>query len=163
MTAVGIGWVLTPTSYADSSTPGKVIAGWVEKITFESVDEPIKAKLDSGAKTSSVHAEDIERFQRDDDEWVRFEIVLEDEHDNVHRVEMERPVTRNVRIKDEERRAVVELDFCFDGRKREAEFTLADRSEYLYSVLIGRSFLEGTAVIDVEQTFLTQAHCVQDG
>ncbi|MFE8071424.1 RimK/LysX family protein [Marinobacteraceae bacterium S3BR75-40.1] len=157
------GLLLAFAAVADSTTPGKVISGWVEKISFEKVDGVIKAKMDTGANTSSIYADSVERFEKDDEEWVRFEVVLEDVDDEEHRVEMERPVARNVRIKNHDgnhdRRAVVELDFCFDGRRREAEFTLADRSEYIYPVLLGRNFINGVAVIDVEHTFLTQARC----
>ena len=58
-----------------------------------------------------------------------------------------------------DRRSVVELEICFDGRKHVTEFTLADRSEYIYSVLLGREFMQGIAVVDPESTFLTQAVC----
>jgi hypothetical protein len=152
-----------PLTHASSKDPGKVIAGWIEKISLPEPSITLKAKLDTGAKTSSIHATNIEQFKRDGKRWMRFDLVLTDVEDKQHTVHMERPKARRVAIKhtdgEHDRRAVVELDFCFDGRRRTAEFTLANRSDYIYSVLLGREFLTGVAVIDPEATFLTQADC----
>ena len=161
-----IGFSPAENSFADSRTPGKVIAGYVEKVTVLPADIVVSAKLDSGAKTSSINAEKIERFKQDGERWVRFELVLEDADDKLHRLPMERPVSRRVAIKredrDHDRRVVVELDFCFDGRPQRAEFSLNNRSKFIYPILLGREFLAGTALIDPEQAFLTQAHCSRE-
>ena len=152
-----------PLTHGSSQDPGKVIAGWIEKISL--VEQPLilKAELDTGAKTSSIHAINVEQFKKNDDRWVRFDLLLTDENDKQHTIHMETPKARRVRIKntdgDHDRRAVVELEICFDGRKHVTEFTLADRSEYIYDVLLGREFLQGVAVVDPENTFLTQASC----
>lgn len=161
--AISIAMLNSPWVYASSKTPGKVIAGWVEKVGFGDEGAIIKAKLDTGAKTSSIHAENIEKFKKDDDHWVRFTLMLEDKKGKLHEIAMEAPRSRRVKIKnhdgDHERRVVVDLDFCFDGRQHTAEFTLANRSEYIYSVLLGREFLKGVAVVDPDATFLTKAAC----
>ena len=152
-----------PLSQGSSEDPGKVIAGWIEKISLVEPSLTLKAKLDTGAKTSSIHAINVEQFKRDNARWVRFDLVLQDVNDKPHTLHMEKPKARRVRIKnndgDHDRRSVVELEICFDGRRHVTEFTLADRSEYLYDVLLGREFLRGIAVIDPEYTFLTQANC----
>lgn len=155
---------LPPYSYSSSKDPGKVIAGWVEKISFGEEPLVIKAKLDSGARTSSIYAVNVENFKQKGERWVRFDLLLEDADGKVHKIHMEEPKARRVLIKsnhdeNEDRRAVVELQFCFDGRPRKSEFTLADRSEFIYGVLLGREFLAGVAVIDPQSTFLTMAHC----
>jgi hypothetical protein len=152
-----------PLSLGSSQDPGKVIAGWIEKISLVEHPLTIKAKLDTGAKTSSIHAINVEQFKKDGDRWVRFDLLLTDVNDKQHTIHMETPKARRVRIKntdgDHDRRAVVELEICFDGRKHVTEFTLANRAEYIYDVLLGREFLQGIAVIDPENTFLTQAGC----
>lgn len=158
------GFVVAPLAVADSSEQaGKVIAGWVESITFPDKELVVKAKLDSGAKTSSIFGVNVESFEKDGDPWVRFDLYLEDIRDEAHRIQMERPLTRWVKIKNHDgnhdRRMVVELEFCFDGRRHTTEFTLADRNEFIYDVLLGREFLKGVAVIDPEETFLTLAAC----
>ena len=160
---IAASWARSFNATADSRTPGKVIAGWVEKVSLQPWNVIVSAKLDTGALTSSIHAEDIERFEKDDERWVRFTLVLEDENDKVHRIETEQALARNVRIKDHDdpsaRRAVVELELCFDGRRHRTQFSLADRGDFIYPVLLGRRFMEDVAVVDPESTFLTQARC----
>lgn len=148
---------------AGSKTPGKVIAGWVEKVTVVSADSVTKAKLDTGAKTSSIYAINVENFERKGQRWTKFDLVVTDSDDNEKVVSLERKRVRKVRIKGEgsdyERRSVVMLPVCFDGRRYEVEFTLADRKNYIYPVLLGREFLKGRVVVDSEATFLTKAAC----
>ncbi|MBL4851707.1 MAG: ATP-dependent zinc protease [Gammaproteobacteria bacterium] len=149
--------------YASSDNPGKVIAGWVEKISLKDQSYVLKAKLDSGAETSSIHAEDIELFKHEGKRWVRFKLLLEDTDGKAMTLALEKKRARRVKIKQHngvhDSRPVVELDICFDGRPYAVEFTLADRSEFIYPVLLGRRFLAGVAVVDPEATFLTQARC----
>ena len=157
-----------PQTYANSKTQGKVIAGWVEKISLpesgaSSKAVTVKAKLDTGAETSSIHAEDIQTFTRDGKTWVDFTLVLKDSQGKVHRVAQKKPRKKRVKIKKHDgvhdRRSIVELDICFDGRIHSALFSLADRSEFIYPVLLGRKFLKGIAIVDSQESFLTQAHC----
>lgn len=147
---------------ADSRTPGKVIAGWVEKVKLPNNDHIIKAKLDTGAKTSSIHAINVEPFEKDDEPWVRFDVVL-DKKPKLITQAMELPRHRVVLIKDHDdaadRRPVVMIDICFDGRIHPTQFSLADRGRFVYPVLLGRRFLKDVAVVDADATFLTQASC----
>jgi hypothetical protein len=148
---------------ADAQPHGKIIAGYVEKLVLEPWGVTAMAKLDTGAQTSSVHARDIERFTRDGSRWVRFTMIL-DTSDGLRRIPAERPVVRRVRIKtakdgEYDHRYSVHLDLCFDGRRQRAEFTLADRDDMLYPVLLGRRFLENVAVVDPSETFLVRSGC----
>lgn len=157
----------SPTLYASSKTPGKVIAGWVEKITLPHAPTnklaPIKAKLDTGAETSSIHAENIKTFKSGGKTWVEFILVLKDSNGKIHRIAMKKVNQRRVKIKNRDgsydRRPIVELDICFDGRIHSTSFSLADRSKFIYPILLGRKFLEGIAVVDAQTTFLTHAYC----
>lgn len=148
---------------ADSKTPGKVIAGYVEKVVIENQDFNTKAKLDTGAKTSSIYASNIERYRKNGQRWVRFTLMIEDSKNNLKKTVLEKQRSRKVKIKDNdgehEVRPVVELDICFNGRHYTTEFTLADRQQYIYTVLLGREFLEGVAIVDPEEAFLTLGAC----
>lgn len=144
---------------------GKVIAGWLENVyVTAAADRQIVAKLDSGARTSSIYARNIESFTRNDEPWVRFELVLGGKKEGAHLVPLERPVVRYVRIKEHDgnhnRRPIVDLEFCFSGRLHRTEFSLVDRSQFNYSVLLGRRFLAGIAVIDPDASFLTKPDCI---
>ena len=160
----GLAALFAPHALASSDDPGVVIAGYVEKITLLENGQVLKAKLDSGARTSSIHAVDVEIFERDDDEWVRFTLITDNE-DDAPRLKLERKRVRRVLIKDPDEdddgdsRPVVELDICFNGRPYQAQFTLNDRTGMLYTVLLGRMFLSNKALINPAATFETLAHC----
>lgn len=138
-------------------------AGWVEKVHLLPGEIPLKAKLDTGAKTSSLHAEDISLFERDGAKWVRFQLRLTDAEDKPHDLTIERPRVRRVRIKEHEgeydRRPVIEMRFCLGGKVHEAEFTLTDRGRFVYPVLLGRRFLADFAPVDSRKTFTRKAPC----
>jgi len=131
------------------------VLGWVEWARFEPEHVEVKAKLDTGAKTSSIHAVDIEPFERDGSDWVRFKMPL-DSHSHKagddDELVFERPVVRTVLIKQHQRessrRYVIEIDVCLAGERFTTPATLADRSRFLYPLLLGRVALEGRAVVD---------------
>ena len=106
--------------------------GWVERIVLEPDAIPVKAKLDTGARTSSLHAEDISLFDRGGRKWVRFRFAVTDADDQAREVILERPRVRRVRIKEHEgeydRRPVVEMTFCLGDERYTEEFTLVDLS-----------------------------------
>ena len=150
-------------NHAWSKDPARVIAGWVEKVRIDDLDFEIKSKLDTGARTSSIHAINIKSFKKDDERWVKFTLVLTDSKDKLHEIQMEKPRARRTNIKnhdgEHDKRHVVDFDVCFNGRKYTTEFTLADRNEYIYDVLLGRQFLKKVAIVDPKKIFLTTAKC----
>jgi len=151
------------TTSAFSKQPARIISGWVEKVIIENQDFDVKAKLDTGARTSSIYAIDIEPFKKDQKRWVKFTLLLKDSKDKVHKLELEKPRVRKALIKnhngEHDRRYVVDLEICFNERKYVTEFNLVSRNEYIYNILLGRQFLKEIAIIDPAETFLTQAKC----
>ena len=143
--------------------PARVISGWVEKVRIDNQDFDVKAKLDTGARTSSINARNIKSFKKDGVRWVKFTLILVDSKDNQHEIEMEKQRSRRTNIKnhdgEHDKRHVVDFEVCFNGRKITTEFTLADRREYIYDVLLGRQFLKNTAIVDPKRIFLTTAKC----
>ncbi|MEX1081736.1 MAG: ATP-dependent zinc protease [Halofilum sp. (in: g-proteobacteria)] len=143
------------------------ILGWVEWLVLEPSGLRLKARLDTGANTSSLHAIDVEPFERDGDEWVRFRVPLTDHkeelaEDAVPELTFKRPVERKVRIKSKggtQSRFVVELPFCISGRRYETQFTLTDRHEWNYPALLGRRFLDDVILVDSSDSFLAAAEC----
>lgn len=132
---------------------GKAILGRVEYIWIEEVKTYLKSRIDTGAKSSSLHAQNIQRFERNGESWVRFSLMMDDELIN-----MERPLERSVKIRqagvdDLEKRPVVTLNVQLGELKEETEFTLTDRSDMLYPILLGRSFLRDIALVDVARKF----------
>lgn len=136
------------------------VFGWVERVELLDGKFSMKAKLDSGAATSSLDAAGMERFRRDGERWVRF-TVTDPESEN--HVTLEKPLIRNVRIVrhsgDHQRRPVIELPVCIGDQRRVVEVNLIDRSNFIYPLLLGRSALEGYALIDSGSTFLFSPQC----
>jgi hypothetical protein len=133
------------------------IYGWREHISIKDVAEKIQAKLDTGALTSSIHAEEMELFERDGKKWVRF-IVTDPSIAKPARTRIEAPLVRIARIKEpgakSVAREVVRLSFTIGARKMRGEFTLNNRSNMLAPVLIGRSLIKDLGWIDSSRTYL---------
>lgn len=135
------------------------IYGWREKIVVDGMENSMNAKLDTGAYTSSIHAEEKELFERDGKKWVRF-IVTEPRKKDSPRVKLEAPLVRIARIKDpggeSETREVVKLAFKIGDRKLRGDFTLNDRSNMLSPILIGRITIRELGWIDPSRTNLAE-------
>jgi len=133
------------------------IYGWREDILLQGVKDKLLAKLDTGALTSSVHAEDKELFERDGKKWVRF-IVTDPRNKDSVRTRIEAPLVRIARIKEPNaeatNREVVRLSFQIGERKLRGEFTLNNRSNMLAPVLIGRSTLKDLGWVDPSRSHL---------
>ncbi len=152
---------------SDGVTQDRKIMGWLETVFLRPLNLRVTAKLDTGAKTSSLHAGNVEHFSRDGDPWVRFEFRADKTADPIR---IERPLVRKAVIKERLSRSstrdVVTLTICKNGRDYETEFTLNDRSSFNYPVLLGRSFLADVALVDSAATFIfkgDQDACGQRG
>lgn len=132
------------------------IIGRIEYVDVMSISMRKKARIDTGAETTSIDASDIVEFERDGKKWVQFTVT--DRSTDVIS-EIKAPVVRNVRIKqhgvDNVRRQVVELELRMGSLRERVEVTLADREKFDYPILIGRNFLRGRAVVDVSRKYLT--------
>ncbi|MGR9099052.1 MAG: ATP-dependent zinc protease family protein [Gammaproteobacteria bacterium] len=134
-----------------------IVTGWLEKIVLSPWQVQLKAKLDTGAKTSSIHAEHVERFERDGKTWIRFTLPR-GRKKTESRQKIETPLVRDVLIKRHKLpsavRPVVEMAFCINDHYYVAEFTLADRGNFNYPVLLGRRFLANNILVDSSATFI---------
>lgn len=133
------------------------IYGWRENILIKGVEEKLQAKLDTGALTSSIHAEEKELFERDGKKWVRF-IVTDPSLKKPTRTRIEAPLVRIARIKEpgaeSVAREVVQLSFQLGDRKLRGDFTLNNRSNMLAPVLIGRNMIKVLGWVDPGRTYL---------
>ncbi len=156
--------LLVTSAQAVANTP--LTLGWLEWAWLQPGPVKIKAKLDTGAKTSSIYAVDIESFERDGALWVRFRIPLAKRHNkssDVGHMVLERLVERETRIKDHKdtsrRRYVVMLDMCIGGHNIRTPVTLADRGRFNYPMLLGRLALQGRVVVDPARIFTASRSC----
>ena len=132
-----------------------LVVGSVERLTISPPGLKLRARIDTGAETTSLHADPIVRFERDGKRWVRFTLQASPDAEPVV---MERPVERRVRIKrhdaDSQRRYVVKLWLQLGEIKEHVEVTLTDRSDFEFPLLVGRNWLTDTAVVDVSRRYV---------
>jgi hypothetical protein len=148
-------YLMTPASSEGSLT----VAGYVENVWLNANTVSFKAKLDTGAKTSSINAPKFRSFEKDGRDWVRFTIV----NSKGDLVTVEKPVVRKASIRRSGtlpvKRPVIIFKVCVAGHTKDVEFTLADRSSMNYQILIGRRFLNGSILVDSGRAFLTSDKC----
>lgn len=125
------------------------VLGWVEDSIIYPSGIHFSAKLDSGAKTSSIDALNIERFKDlDGKEWVRFTIQNKDGDKKT----LEKPVLKWVRIKQKGggfiQRPVVDMAVCLGSHYIEGKMNLAKRDNFNYQVLVGRNMLANHILVD---------------
>lgn len=143
-----------------SQLEGKQVLGRAEWVGLPEVGTYLRARVDSGANTSSLSAQEITPFERDGQDWVRFRLGLTDDDvvvDDVREAWIEAPVERRVRILQaagSESRPVVSLVMTLGPIRQPVEFTLNDRTHLNYPVLLGRRFMMDIAVIDVAERYL---------
>ncbi|GAD89403.1 MULTISPECIES: ATP-dependent zinc protease [Vibrio] len=140
-----------PTKTAD----GKLILGEREWIYFPEFKATVKARIDSGATTSSLSAVEIKQFERDGEQWVKFK----PSHNGKIGKEISLPVVRFAKIKqssteDTDKRPVVAVWIQISDLKEKTEFTLVDRSHLDFPVLLGRSFVRDVAIVDVSRRYV---------
>lgn len=154
--------ILLSTAAADAARAqqGKLIFGWVEQVVVSRAAFTLHAKLDTGANTASLDAQDITRFERNGEPWVRFTIAGEEPG---QQQTLERPLSRDVLIKrhkgPSQRRPVVIVPICLGPFYLDMEVSLIDRSHFNYPVLIGRRALEGIGVVDAERALTHDPSC----
>lgn len=131
-----------------------VIVGWRELVSLPDLGlADIPAKIDTGARTSSLHARDLEEFQRDGIRLVRFAV----DWGGVRRTCEAVPVdVRGVRSSNGElqHRFVIKTPLRLGNLAFRAEVTLADRSEMQFPMLIGRTALRRRMVVDSGHSWL---------
>lgn len=140
------------------SSHSNTTTGWREWVGLPDLDiEWIKAKIDTGARTSSLHAFDVIEFERDGEDWVRFSVRPWQENDAdaiVHetRVHDRRAVRSS--SGHAENRVVVILRLRLVGAEVDAEVTLTNRDEMGFRMLVGREALRRGYVVDPARSYL---------
>lgn len=138
---------------------GKITIGWREWVSLPGLDIPaVKAKIDTGARTSALHAFDLREFEADGRKMIRFGI---------------RPLPRRKKLilnctaalmeqrmvsdsgGHRELRYVIRTPVMLGGRSQAIEITLTHRDTLRFRMLIGRTALRGRYLVDPEKSYLT--------
>jgi hypothetical protein len=134
------------------------VIGWREWVALpEWGVQNIKAKVDTGARTSSLHAFELEQFERDGRPWARFEVHPWQASDS-DPVVVETAVLENRDVKSSSgkvtRRPTVLGRLTLAGREIDCEITLARRDEMGFRMLVGREALRGRFLVDPARSYL---------
>ena len=136
----------------------KIILGSEEWCTLPELGIPsIKARVDSGAKTSALHAKNIAPFIKDGQNWVKFDInpIQNNVKTIIH---CEAPLVDKRVVKSSsgfrEQRYVIQTSLEIGNSKWVIEMTLTNRDSMGFRMLLGREAMSGRVLVDPEQQYL---------
>jgi len=133
------------------------VLGWREWVSLPELGISwIKAKVDTGARTSALHAFELEPFQRGGKDWVRFSVhPLQGESDTV--IQCESPVLERRDVTDSgghlENRPVIETELVLGSLSKRIELTLTDRDTMRFKMLLGRTAMRPNLLVYPSQSF----------
>ena len=134
--------------------------GWREWVSLPEIHIPaIKAKIDTGARTSCLHTAEYEIFTKDHQDWVRFTVHPIKRHDEVE-THAEAPVSDYRIVRDsgghEERRPFIKTPVMVGKASWNIELSLSNRENMKFRMLLGRTSLNSSNIlIDCSQSYLT--------
>lgn len=143
----------------ETARVGQRTIGYLENVVVFFGNLRSKAKIDIGARSSSLDALTILPFKQDGADWVRF--VVAGEWKEIWRFRL--PVVRTVRITragaPTVRRYLVEMGVRLGPSYKKAELKLINRSGMKYRMQIGRMFMKGDFTVDPVAAFVTRPTC----
>lgn len=136
----------------------KITAGWREWVSLPELGGArIKAKLDTGARTSAIHAWNIELEEREDEAWLSFDLhPLQRDNRRVIPCRARLLETRTITNTGghKERRYIIRTPLTLGNATWPIELSLANRDEMGFRMLIGRTAIRGRLVVDPGRSFL---------
>jgi len=139
----------------------KIIIGNIENIEIGKSQARFIAKIDTGAENSSLHAQNIKLFKTSGTLWVSFR--LKNKYGKFYR--FKKKVKRMATIKrkraPDQLRPVVDLELCLGQVQKTVEVNLVDRGNFKYPFLVGKSFLSGNFIVDVDKSFSVEPNCLK--
>lgn len=139
----------------------KITAGYIEDVVIMPGNLRLRAKLDSGARTSSLNAPNYRVFPRKGELWVSFSVTSR----TGRKVTLERKLVRTARIKrirnQSQHRPVIMLGVCLGGVYQETQVNLVSREGFNFQMLVGRRFMRTRIIIDPGRTLLLRPVCTE--
>ena len=137
---------------------GVLMLGWREWVALPNLGLPrIKAKIDTGARTSALHAFQVDSFVKRNEEWVRFKIHPKQRRDDIETV-CESVIKDRRVVRDsgghEELRIVIETLLTIGAAGWPIEITLTARDDMRFRLLLGRTAIRHRVTVDPSRSYL---------
>jgi len=135
----------------DLIKPGPIVLGWRERLALPELGIGLlKAKLDTGARSSSLHVDTLETFQSRGDTWLRFTLSIRRRHP--FEISCEAPALDRRVVTDtggrRTERWFIRTQVTLAGQSFSVDVNLTDRRHMLFPLLLGRSALMGRFTVD---------------
>lgn len=146
---------LVAPGFADSD---KTI-GWIEEVHIPAQDITFTAKIDTGADHTSIHAKDVEIYEQDSLKRVKF--TLENKQGASRQFDLPLVRIANIKRKRAEpiQRPVVSMDLCVGNIMKTTLVNLANRDNFQYRMLIGRSYLKDEFLVNSGKQYTSKPDC----
>lgn len=143
---------------SENTLKEKTRIGWREFISLKDFGVPsIKVKVDTGAATSALHAEDIHVFLKNGQKWVRF-LIYPKQKSRRPKIHVEAELISMKRVKSSTghitERPVVRTLACLDQICWNIDITLVNRDIMGFRMLLGRRALKKNFIVDPSRSFL---------
>jgi len=134
------------------------LIGWREWVVFPDFEGAlVKAKIDTGARTSAIHAVNVEAIERDGQTYISF-IIHPNQKDTENTVECIAPLVERREITDSgghvEQRFIVSANVQLGGQTWPIELSLTDRDAMGFRMLLGRTAMQNRFLVQPDKSFL---------
>jgi hypothetical protein len=138
-----------------------ITLGWRERLALPQFGiGSLKAKLDTGARTSSLHVDRLDTFTRDGQTWLRFMVGLG--RRSSRQVECEAPACDRRVVVDtgggRSERWFIRTEVMLAGQRFEVDINLTDRRHMLFPMLLGRTAMAGRFMVDPALSYTLPRH-----
>jgi hypothetical protein len=136
-----------------------VVVGWKEYLDLPELGiHQLKAKMDTGARTSSLHVSSLQVFEDAEAGGAEIELTIAFDRRHPQRVMVARaPLLGRVQVTDSgghpEIRPVIATDMVMGAVRKRILLTLTDRTGMLFRMIVGRKALEGDFLVDVARHY----------
>ena len=150
-------------SLPQTGAEDREVLGWLEMVRIYPGNLKMRAKLDTGARSSSINVYELKKFERNGETWVSFELRERRRDNKGRRYTFEKKVVDSIQIKKKggglDNRVVVKMDICLAGIYKKIDMSLTNRSNFNNQILIGRMDLVWDFIIDPAAVFTHKPDC----